>query len=128
MSNGLSQDAAVSGLARIATAFERSRFDTLVLRWQGGGLSLRKAAPSDAPVPPAATYVVVSPKIGIFHIADTGVAVGLDVAPQSALGFIDVLGDRHPVTAPKAGTIAECCVADGAFVEYGAPLFRLFEA
>ena len=109
-------------LARIVAAFEHSRFESLDLHWKDGVLRLRKDAAGNATN--LASRIVTAPRVGIFR---AGLTVRSSVTRNAPLGFVDVLGERHAVTAPVDGTVAECCAEDGGFVEYGAPLFRLTE-
>ncbi len=118
-----SQPDQIAGLARIAEAFDRSRFEALALSWPGGTLRLSKGG--SAIVPTAPSEVIPAPRVGIFRTDGLKPSPRSQVAAGEILGSIDVLGERHPVKSPKAGTLTECCVSEGIFVEYGAPLFRI---
>ena len=80
------------------------------------------AEPPDAgaPTPPAdpATLGVASPAVGFVVYAD-GLGPGLDVTKGDALGHVEMLGVRHDVRAPRAGTVRHLVAESGEAVEYG---------
>jgi hypothetical protein len=112
---------------RIVRAFERSRFTRLELDWAGGSLRLSKAGPGKEIEANGGggTVVVPAPRVGLFRAAPNGPVAGRFVARGAEMGFVDMLGEIFRVVAPHDGIVAECCSADGQFVEWGAPLFRL---
>jgi acetyl-CoA carboxylase biotin carboxyl carrier protein len=73
-------------------------------------------APADdaAPVP----VPVGSPAVGFFVYGD-GLGPGLEVSKGDALGHVEVLGVRHEVRAPRAGTVRNLVAESGEAVEYG---------
>ena len=77
-------------------------------------------AAADAPMSPAAhaTLGVASPAVGFFVYAD-GLGPGLDVTKGDALGHVEMLGVRHDVRAPRAGTVRHLVAESGEAVEYG---------
>ena len=75
-----------------------------------------RAPESDRPAPSAVP--VTSPGVGFFLYAD-GLGPGLDVAKGDALGHVEVLGVRHDVRAPRAGTVRHLVAESGEAVEYG---------
>ena len=70
------------------------------------------AGADDAPVP------VGSPAVGFFVYAD-GLGPGLAVGKGDALGHVEMLGVRHDVRAPRAGTVRNLVAESGEAVEYG---------
>jgi acetyl-CoA carboxylase biotin carboxyl carrier protein len=108
-----------------------------------GELRLRVAAPSGsrpqpidaaadtaaAPVPAATTpgsarpadpdgVGVAAPAVGYFVYAD-GLGPGLEVTKGDAIGHVEMLGVRHDVRAPRAGTVRHLVAESGEAVEYG---------
>jgi acetyl-CoA carboxylase biotin carboxyl carrier protein len=70
------------------------------------------AAPDDASLP------VGSPAVGFFVYAD-GLGPGLEVTRGDPLGHVEMLGVRHEVRAPRAGTVRSLVAESGEAVEYG---------
>jgi biotin carboxyl carrier protein len=77
-------------------------------------------AAADAATAPSgpATLGVVSPAVGFFVYAD-GLGPGLDVTKGDALGHVEMLGVKHDVRAPRAGTVRHLVAESGEAVEYG---------
>jgi acetyl-CoA carboxylase biotin carboxyl carrier protein len=71
-----------------------------------------EAEPAQSAIP------VASPGVGFFLYAD-GLGPGLQVAKGDALGHVEVLGVRHDVRAPRAGTVRHLVAESGEAVEYG---------
>ncbi len=67
---------------------------------------------------------VLSPAVGYFIFGD-GLGPGLSVAEGAVLGFVDVLGVRHEVRAPYAGTVRKLVTETSEAVEYGQTLLEL---
>lgn len=67
---------------------------------------------------------VTSPAVGYFVYAD-GLGPGLSVERGAALGYVDVLGVRHEVRAPRTGTVRSLTAESGEAVEYGQPLLEV---
>lgn len=67
---------------------------------------------------------VTAPAVGYFVYGD-GLGPGLEVQQDDALGSVDVLGVRHDVRAPRAGTIRGLAAETGEAVEYGQVLIEL---
>ena len=85
------------------------------------------AAAADAPraAPPAPSSVgVASPAVGFFVYAD-GLGPGLAVSKGDALGHVEMLGVRHDVRAPRAGTVGHLVAESGEAVEYGQVVVEL---
>lgn len=83
----------------------------------------RDTAADDRPAEPAAavapaTVNVVSPAVGFFVYAD-GLGPGIDVTKGDPLGHVEMLGVRHDVRAPRAGTVRHLVAESGEAVEYG---------
>ena len=76
--------------------------------------------PPSAGVPDAETgpTPVGSPAVGFFVYAD-GLGPGLAVGKGDALGHVEMLGVRHDVRAPRAGTVRNLVAESGEAVEYG---------
>ncbi len=75
------------------------------------------AAAVSAPTPDE-SHAVVSPAVGYFLFAD-GLGPGLVIEKGDALGYVDVLGVRHEVRAPRSGTVRNLVAESGEAVEYG---------
>lgn len=67
---------------------------------------------------------VTSPAVGYFSYAD-GLGPGLAVEKGDALGYVDVLGVRHDVRAPRSGVVRNLVTEAGEAVEYGQLLIEL---
>ncbi len=99
------------------------------------------AAPAPIPIAtpvPAATpaasskpYLEIkSDQVGTFYAKpkpdkDDYVKVGARVSPDTIVCQIEAMKIFNEVPAGVAGTVAEICVANGAFVEFGTVLFRI---
>jgi acetyl-CoA carboxylase biotin carboxyl carrier protein len=83
------------------------------------------ARPPAIPAAPAPSPVgVASPAVGFFVYAD-GLGPGLEVGKGDALGHIEMLGVRHDVRAPRAGTVRNLVAESGEAVEYGQVVLEL---
>ena len=67
---------------------------------------------------------VTSPAVGYFSYVD-GLGPGLSVEKGDALGYVDVLGVRHDVRAPRSGVVRNLVTESGEAVEYGQLLIEL---
>lgn len=67
---------------------------------------------------------VTSPAVGFFVYAD-GLGPGMEVASGDALGQVEMLGVRHDVRAPRAGTVRHLVAESGEAVEYGQVVVEL---
>ncbi len=88
------------------------------------------AAPSDDAPPPAESWTMTAPCVGIFRAgsrADTAprTEVGATVQAGEVLGYVEAMGVMNDVEASCAGLVGEIAVEDGQPVEYGQPLFVL---
>ncbi len=87
-------------------------------------------APATAPAPDvdaptaSAGIGVPSPAVGFFVYAD-GLGPGLDVAKGDPVGHVEMLGVRHDVRAPRAGTVRHLVAESGEAVEYGQVVIEL---
>ena len=73
---------------------------------------------------PAGPHAVPSPAVGYFVYGD-GLGPGLKVDKGDALGFVEVLGVRHDVRAPRRGVVRNLVTETGEAVEYGQTLLDL---
>jgi len=138
-------------VAEIMRLVEQSGFDELNLEINGTKISLRRGSP--APGVPAAPAVAVAaapaavastpkpasdpdvqdlpaPLLGTFYRAPKPgapafVEVGSQVSDDTIIGIIEVMKLMNTVRAGARGTITEIIAADGALVEFGAPLMRV---
>ena len=69
-------------------------------------------------VPSPASLGVAAPAVGFFVYAD-GLGPGLAVTKGDAIGHVEMLGVRHDVRAPRAGTVRHLVAESGEAVEYG---------
>src|SRR5690606_3158034 len=93
------------------------------------------AAPAAAPVEssaPASSGLVeiTAPTMGIFYAQpEPGkppfVTVGALVEESTTVALVEVMKTFHAVAAGVRGTVAEVCVSDAEFVEFGQVLFRV---
>lgn len=67
---------------------------------------------------------VASPAVGYFVFGE-GLGPGMPVQKGDSLGFVDVLGVRHEVRAPSAGTVRNLVTETSEAVEYGQTLLEL---
>jgi acetyl-CoA carboxylase biotin carboxyl carrier protein len=75
-------------------------------------------AASDGAADEPALLAVPSPGVGYFVFAD-GLGPGLAVEKGQPLGWVEVLGVRHDVRAPRGGTVRNLVAESGEPVEYG---------
>jgi acetyl-CoA carboxylase biotin carboxyl carrier protein len=67
---------------------------------------------------------VTSPAVGYFFYAD-GLGPGLGVEKGDSLGYVEMLGVRHDVRAPRGGTVRNLVAESGEAVEYGQVVIEL---
>lgn len=82
------------------------------------------SSPFPAPILVAGPHGVPSPAVGYFVYGD-GLGPGLAVEKGDALGFVEVLGVRHDVRAPRRGVVRNLVTETGEAVEYGQTLLEL---
>jgi len=85
----------------------------------GGGRAADPHQPS--------THGVLAPAVGYFVFGD-GLGPGLPVEKGDPLGYVDVLGVRHDVRAPRRGVVRNLVTETGEAVEYGQVLIELESA
>ena len=83
--------------------------------------------------PAGDVVAITAPMIGRFYAqpepgAAPFVTLGAQVSPGTTVGLLEVMKVYTSVEAPVDGVICEVCVQDGAFVEFGAVLFRIRKA
>jgi biotin carboxyl carrier protein len=84
-----------------------------------------QASPAPAsPVPTATNQGVSSPAVGFFVYAE-GLGPGLAVEKGDELGYVEMLGVRHDVRAPRRGTVRNLVTEAGDPVEYAQLLIEL---
>lgn len=70
---------------------------------------------------------VTSPAIGIYHAAAKGknlvLKEGQSVKEGDALGWVETVSKKHPITSPLSGKLRVVTAQEGAAVEFGLPLF-----
>jgi acetyl-CoA carboxylase biotin carboxyl carrier protein len=79
---------------------------------------------------PPAPLVIKAVRVGIFHRGEKAegeplVEVGKNVQSGQTIAYIESVKLMTEVIAPKAATVSNILVEDGAPVEYGQPLFEL---
>lgn len=67
---------------------------------------------------------VSSPAVGFFVYGD-GLGPGIAVEKGDALGYVEMLGVRHEVRAPRRGTVRNLVAESGEPVEYGQVVMEL---
>jgi acetyl-CoA carboxylase biotin carboxyl carrier protein len=80
--------------------------------------------PGHGPAPSSHLAAVTSPAVGFFAYSD-GLGPGLPVQKGDALGWVEMLGVRHDVRAPRGGTVRNLVSESGEPVEYGQLLIEL---
>ena len=85
------------------------------------------ATPAAAEGPAASGEAVRSPMVGtVFLSPEPGaapfVAAGQQVKAGETLLIIEAMKVMNPITAPRAGTVTQICVADAQPVEFDQPL------
>lgn len=88
------------------------------------------AAAAEAAIGPDHPGAVTSPMVGVCYLAPDPnsqpfIAVGTEVKEGDTLLLIEAMKVFNPITAPKAGKVAQILVSDGTPVEYGEVLVVL---
>ena len=78
----------------------------------------RAASGERAPATQAAPIGIASPAVGFFVYAD-GLGPGQAVTKGDRIGYVEMLGVRHDVQAPRAGLVSHLVAESGEAVEYG---------
>jgi acetyl-CoA carboxylase biotin carboxyl carrier protein len=86
------------------------------------------ATPNSRPAVKEGAVAINAPMVGTFYTtpapgAPPFVQLGDAVNEEATVGLIEVMKVFNAVTAGVKGVIAEICVQNGQFVEYGQPLF-----
>ncbi len=91
--------------------------------------------PNDAPAAPApaaqeAHYVMTSPLVGTFYRASSPdvaafVQVGDRIEAGHIVAVVEAMKLLNEIEAERSGEVVEIHVENGAFVEYGQPLFTI---
>ncbi len=71
-------------------------------------------------------HPVASPAVGFFVYAD-GLGPGQEIQKGDPLGWVEMLGVRHDVRAPRSGIVRGLPAEGGEAVEYGQPLVEMEE-
>ena len=87
-----------------------------------------KPAPDRSSAVREGTVPITAPMVGTFYTtpspgAPPFVGLGDPITQDTTVGLIEVMKVFNAVTAGVSGAIAEICVQNGEFVEYGQPLF-----
>jgi acetyl-CoA carboxylase biotin carboxyl carrier protein len=88
----------------------------------GPGASVAGTAPSSDGAAPR--HPVTAPAVGHFVYAD-GLGPGIPIEKGDAIGWVEMLGVRHDVRAPRRGTVRHLIAESGEAVEYGQPLIDM---
>ena len=88
------------------------------------------AAAAPAAPPGKKLHEITSPMVGTFYAKPKPdkpdfVSVGGKVSPDTVVCLIEAMKLYNDIKAEVAGTVAEVCVKQGDFVEYGTVLFRI---
>lgn len=67
---------------------------------------------------------IPSPAVGFFVYAE-GLGPGIGVEKGDGLGYVEMLGVRHDVLAPRSGTVRNLVAESGEAVEYGQVVLEL---
>ena len=81
-------------------------------------------APLQSGAPSADAHGIQAPAVGFFVYAD-GLGPGLAVEKGDPLGWVEMLGVRHDVRAPRRGTVRHLVAESGEAVEYGQVVLEL---
>ncbi|HET6381216.1 MAG TPA: biotin/lipoyl-containing protein [candidate division Zixibacteria bacterium] len=84
----------------------------------------RQEAPAAVQGPASHVVAVTAPAIGFFAYSE-GLGPGLSVRKGDQLGYVEMLGVRHEVRAPRSGTVRNLVTESGEPVEYGQLLIEL---
>jgi acetyl-CoA carboxylase biotin carboxyl carrier protein len=116
----LSERLITHGLGEIEVRRGDLRVRVVASPRQSGSSAPSPAAPTARAAQPAPdeTHAVTAPAVGYFLFAD-GLGPGLAIDKGDPLGYVDVLGVRHDVRAPRSGTVRNLVAESGEAVEYG---------
>jgi acetyl-CoA carboxylase biotin carboxyl carrier protein len=130
-----------TGVSPAATGAVAGQADRGSVASDGGGAAPVTASvsspttTSSAVTPPEADVAtdlvtVSAPTLGTFYSASRPdlppyVQVGSAVEPETTVGLVEAMKVFTGVSADVYGTVVECLVENGDFVEYGQPLFRV---
>ena len=91
---------------------------------QPGGQSVAEPAVGSPAASEPVPVGVASPAVGFFVYAD-GLGPGLAVAKGDSVGHVEMLGVRHDVRSPRAGTVRNLVAESGEAVESGQVVVEL---
>ena len=82
-------------------------------------------------VPVSDAQTVKAPLVGTFYAAPSEeaapyVQVGDQVKKGQTLGIVEAMKLMNEIESEYDGVVVEVCVKNGAMVEYGQPLFRIY--
>lgn len=106
-------------IAQLISAFRTSR--AYCLRVTSGNTHLSLAVPA-APTPARGVAQVLSPSVGVFT---PQIRQGNPISSGAKIGTIKRLNAEIDITAAQDGTLQAISQPEGAFVEYGAPVFEI---
>ncbi len=90
--------------------------------------AVKSAGRADAPTPECVTDDLAhirSPKVGIFHSAESAPQAGDTVHLGQPLGVIESMKIHNEILSEVSGVIVEMFVENGSPVEYGQELYRI---
>ena len=123
--HGLGEIEVSHGDLRLRVAAAPGSGGSRVQTTAGGSAAAGGETGEGAASPPSPASVgVASPAVGFFVYAD-GLGPGLAVTKGDELGHVEMLGVRHDVRAPRAGTVGHLVAESGEAVEYGQVVVEL---
>ncbi|MCX5783840.1 MAG: acetyl-CoA carboxylase biotin carboxyl carrier protein subunit [Elusimicrobia bacterium] len=115
-------------ITEISSWMKKTDLAEVTYRKDGNCVELKtEDAQPDCSMPSCQYSAAASPAVGIYRSAPAGksskLGEGSAVKAGQRLGYIEMLGEKKPVTSPCEGTIKISCIEDGEPVQYGQPLF-----
>lgn len=119
----------VEKIMRLVELLHRSGLQFVEIESDGVALRISKDGAAIANTPAKSVAAPISsPSVGIFRSSENDekiAQVGSLIELGTVLGSVHTLDDISPIHAHTSGSILEVCVADGQFVEFGQPLYRI---